>query len=449
MRASVLGLGEAGSLYATGLVDRGWTVTGFDPVSSAHPEGLVRADTAAAAVEGADIVLSLVGGRHAAGAAESVAAALDPDAVFVDMNTADAATKRAIAETVGAHRFADVSVIGSVPAYKSAAGVVISGAAAEAAEKVFVSLGASTENIGGEPGDASARKLLRSVFMKGLGALIVEATEAGRAAGAEPWIRAQIATELSGGDAALDRLLTGTLKHAARRGVETAAAADLVATLGVRPVMARAAAEVHRAAADTALYETADLLADLKEVPVANIGDARDRMGMCDGGIHSLWQGAKIAGRARTVWTRSGDNEAIGRAISRCQPGDVLVVNGNGDTSRALVGELIAERLRVRGVAGMIIDGAVRDVAELEKIGFGVWARGVSPAGPYKFGPGQLDVPIAVGGVVVNPGDLIVADDDGVIVIPPAEGVASLLGGRAVLDKETKVRASIVAGENR
>jgi RraA family protein len=311
---------------------------------------------------------------------------------------------------------------------------------------LFTALGANVENIGGRPGDASARKLLRSVFMKGLGALIVEAVEAGRAAGAESWVRAQIAAELVGGDASVDRLLLGTLKHAARRGVETTAAADLVSGLGVRPVMARAAAEVHRERADVSLYDVDDLLAELSQVPVANLGDARDRMGMCDGGIHSLWRGARVAGRARTVWTRSGDNEAIKRAVSRCQPGDVLVVNGGGDTSRALIGELIAERLRVRGVQGIIIDGAVRDVAELERIGFGVWARGVSPAGPYKNGPGQLDVPVAVGGVVVNPGDLIVADDDGVIVIPPSEGVASLLGGRAVLERETQIRAEILAG---
>ncbi len=446
MRAAVLGLGEAGSLYAAGLAGLGWTVTGYDPAAGAEPEGVVRAESAAAAVEGVEVVLCLVGGRHAAAAADSVASALGADTVYLDMNTVDASTKQATAATVGEHRFADVSVIGSVPAYKAAAGVVISGAAADRAAALFTALGANVENIGGRPGDASARKLLRSVFMKGLGALIVEAVEAGRAAGAESWVRAQIAAELVGGDASVDRLLLGTLKHAARRGVETTAAADLVSGLGVRPVMARAAAEVHRERADVSLYDVDDLLAELSQVPVANLGDARDRMGMCDGGIHSLWRGARVAGRARTVWTRSGDNEAIKRAVSRCQPGDVLVVNGGGDTSRALIGELIAERLRVRGVQGIIIDGAVRDVAELERIGFGVWARGVSPAGPYKNGPGQLDVPVAVGGVVVNPGDLIVADDDGVIVIPPSEGVASLLGGRAVLERETQIRAEILAG---
>jgi 4-hydroxy-4-methyl-2-oxoglutarate aldolase len=97
-------------------------------------------------------------------------------------------------------------------------------------------------------------------------------------------------------------------------------------------------------------------------------------------------------------------------------------------------------------VAGMVIDGAARDVTELERIGFGVWARGVSPAGPYKNGPGKTDLPVAVGGVVVSPGDVVVADDDGVIVIPAAEAAASLLGGRAVEADEARRRTAILAG---
>ena len=110
--------------------------------------------------------------------------------------------------------------------------MVISGAGSGQAARVFGELGAPVEDIAGEPGDASARKLLRSTFMKGLGALIVESVAAGRAAGAEPWMRTQIANELNGGEAALDRLHDGTVKHAARRATETAAAADLVSSLG-------------------------------------------------------------------------------------------------------------------------------------------------------------------------------------------------------------------------
>jgi 3-hydroxyisobutyrate dehydrogenase-like beta-hydroxyacid dehydrogenase len=161
-------------------------------------------------------VLSLVGGTYAAAAAESVAPFLRDDAVYADMNAGDPAVKRQIAEKIGAHRFADVSVMGSVPAHGAAAAVVVSGAGSNLAARVFAELGALLEDIGGAPGDASARKLLRSTFMKGLGALIVEASAAGRAAGAEEWVRTQIANELAGGEAALDRLHDGTVKHASR-----------------------------------------------------------------------------------------------------------------------------------------------------------------------------------------------------------------------------------------
>jgi len=446
MRATVLGLGEAGTLYSTGLVALGWTVTGYDPADNATPAGVERALRPEEAVRGADAVLSLVGGKYAASAAESVAPFLQADAVYADMNAGDPAVKRQIAATVGEHRFADVSVMGSVPTYGAAATVVISGAGSAAAARVFTALGAQVEDIAGAPGDASARKLLRSTFMKGLGALIVESSAAGRAAGADAWVRTQIANELSGGEAALDRLHDGTVKHGARRAAETSAAAALLDSLGLRPVMTRAAAEVHHALADAALAPSEDLFAAYEGLPVANIGDARDRMGMLDGGIHALWRGARAIGRARTVWVRSGDNQALHRAIAVAQPGDVLVVNGHGDTTRALMGDLMAAKAQKRGVVGLVVDGAVRDVAEFERMGFGVWARAVTPAGPYKNGPGQIDVPIAVGGVAVCPGDLIVADDDGVIVIPAAEAAASLLGGRAVEADEAQRRAAILSG---
>jgi 4-hydroxy-4-methyl-2-oxoglutarate aldolase len=446
MRVSVLGLGEAGSLYAAGIVERGWTVTGYDPADTATPIGVSRVEIPDAAVRGAEVVLSLVGGRAAVEAATSVAGSLEPGAIYVDMNAGEPAVKRRIAEAVGEDRFADVSVIGPVPVHREATSVVISGAGSGAAARVFAELGAPVEDIGGAPGDASARKLLRSTFMKGLAALIVESTAAGRAAGAEEWLRSQIANELAGGASSLDRLHRGTLKHAARRAAEADAAAALLDSLGLRPVVTRATAELHRQHADAALAPVDDLLEGFAGLAVANIGDARDRMGMLDGGIRTLWKGARLVGRARTVWVRSGDNLAVHQALGSARAGDVLVINGHGDTDRALIGELIAERGKARGVAGMVIDGAARDVAELERMGFGVWARGVSPAGPYKNGPGKTDVPVAVGGVVVSPGDVVVADDDGVIVIPAAEAAASLLGGRAVEADEARRRAAILAG---
>src|SRR3712207_1373520 len=203
MRAAVLGLGEAGTLYLAGLVAQGWTVAGYDPADNATPTGVDREATAQDAVRVADAVLRVVGGKAAAAAAASVAPFLADGAVFADMNAGDPAVKRQIAEAVGTHRFADVSVVGSVPAHGAATSVVISGAGSGQAARVFGALGAPVEDIDGAPGDASARKLLRSTFMKGLGALIVESAAAGRAAGAEEWVRTQIANELAGGAAAL------------------------------------------------------------------------------------------------------------------------------------------------------------------------------------------------------------------------------------------------------
>jgi 4-hydroxy-4-methyl-2-oxoglutarate aldolase len=275
--------------------------------------------------------------------------------------------------------------------------------------------------------------------------LVVEATEAGIAAGAEQWLRDQIAGEITGGYAALDRLNDGTRKHAARRSVEAAASVEMLDELGVSPVLGRAVTEVHRRLADENGRSADDLLAAYAGLPVANIGDARDRLGMMDSGIRPLWKGAHTVGRARTVWTRAGDNKALREAIDKVQPGEVIVVNGQGDPNRALMGELMAERARSRGCVGMVIDGAARDADVLAQIGFGVWARAVNPAGPYKDGPGYLDVPVAVGGVVCRPGDLVVADDDGVIVVPAAEAFASLDGGRAVNADESSRRAAILA----
>lgn len=448
MKVAILGLGEAGTLYSAGFLSAGWDVSGFDPGDVATPPGVARHDVAAHAVAGADLVLSLASASVAVRAATDVVPHLREGAVFADMNSAAVAIKTAVAEIVGRRddiSFADVAVVGSVPAHGARTALVVSGDGSEAATRMFAGLGAQVEDIGGNPGDASRRKLLRSSFMKGLGALIVESTDAGLAANAEDWVRAQIAAELAGNFAALDRLNDGTRKHAARRAVEATAAVELLDELGVSPVMARAGAQLHRALADGNGRSESSLAEAYAGLPVANIGDARNRMGMVDSGIRAMWKGARVVGRARTVWTRAGDNKALHAALTRVQPGEVIVINGQGDRNRALMGELIAERARSRGCIGMVIDGAARDIDVLEEIGFGVWARAVNPAGPYKDGPGQIDVPVAVGGVVCCPGDLIVADDDGVIIVPAAEAFTSLDGGRAVEADEAQRRASIVA----
>lgn len=143
-----------------------------------------------------------------------------------------------------------------------------------------------------------------------------------------------------------------------------------------------------------------------------------NRMGICDAGLRAMWPGAKCVGTAFPVTVRAGDNAGLHVALDYIRKGDVLVVNGGGDLTRALLGDLLAMKLRHIGVAGVIIDGCIRDRSALEEMHYPVWARGSNPSGPYKNGPAVLGQAAAVGGVVVHPGDIITADDDGVACIP-------------------------------
>ncbi|MEU4893337.1 DUF1932 domain-containing protein [Streptomyces sp. NPDC044780] len=453
MKVGILGLGEAGALYATGFSEHGWQVAGFDPGDVPTPAGVARAASPADAVQGCDLVLSLTGAKAALAVAEEAAPYLPDATVYADMNAGAPELKRKIADVIAASSralFSDVSVIGSVPKYRHRTALLASGPGAPAVVGHFGALQAPVEDLGAEPGAASARKLLRSLFMKGVAAVIVEAVDAGRAAGAERWVRGQIAAELTGGEAALERLYRGTYKHADRRAREVAAAADLLRELGLDPGLARAVSRLHTLTGrPEGLRDTTRLtpavLAAYQGLPTANIGDATERLGLLDSGISALWPGARAVGRAVTVWTRAGDNQAIHQAVKIAEPGDIIVVNGEGDVSRALIGELIAERARARGVVGMVLDGAARDVEVLAEMGFPVWARAVTPAGPYKFGPGRVGVPVAVGGVVCQPGDLVVGDGDGVAVVPADRAASVLAAAREVEAEEARRRAGIRA----
>lgn len=188
-----------------------------------------------------------------------------------------------------------------------------------------------------------------------------------------------------------------------------------------------------------------DIIERLGKLPAANIGDAMDRLGVADSAIQAVWSGARLAGPAFTVWTRPGDNKGIHQALKLARPGDVIVVAGGGDESRALLGELIGERAISAGIAGFALDGAARDAETLGEIGMPVFARATSPAGPYKDGPFRLSTAVAFGGVPVLPGDVIVGDSDGVVVVPRelAEKVAD--AAEAVFADETNRRAAIIA----
>lgn len=175
--------------------------------------------------------------------------------------------------------------------------------------------------------------------------------------------------------------------------------------------------------------------------PAATVSDAMDRFGVADG-IRPLWPGAVLSGPAFTVWTRPGDNQGLHAACETIRRGEVLVVNGGGDTTRALVGELVVCKARALGVGGIVLDGAARDVAGLAELGVPVFARAVTPAGPWKTGPYRTGTPVAVGGVAVSPGDWVLGDDDGVTIVPKGQVAEVVARTRELIAGEADRRAA-------
>ncbi|WP_379541919.1 RraA family protein [Teichococcus cervicalis] len=153
-----------------------------------------------------------------------------------------------------------------------------------------------------------------------------------------------------------------------------------------------------------------------------------------------------MVGRALTVRTAAGDNLTIHKALELIRPGDVLVVDGGGDTGRALVGEIMAAVAQSRGAAGMVIDGAVRDARALSQSDFPCFARAAIHRGPYKNGPGELEVPVSIGGMLVRHGDIVVGDEDGVVAFPAAGAAALLTAVQAQMAHEAEMLRSIAEG---
>lgn len=163
-------------------------------------------------------------------------------------------------------------------------------------------------------------------------------------------------------------------------------------------------------------------------------------------GLRPFHRGGTMVGRALTVRTAAGDNLAIHKALELIQPGDVVVVDGGGDTSRALIGEIMASIAKSRGAAGMVIDGAIRDAKALSRSDFPCFARAAIHRGPYKNGPGESNVPVTIGGMVVHPGDIVVGDEDGVVAFPPAIAADLLKAVQAQETHEAEVLRSIAEG---
>ena len=190
---------------------------------------------------------------------------------------------------------------------------------------------------------------------------------------------------------------------------------------------------------------SAELLAAFAELPTTVITDEMDRFGTLDSAFYPVWNGAKLCAQASTILTREGDNLGIHEYLSAAVPGRVAVVAGGGFLHRALLGDLIAERAVNAGVAGFVVDGAVRDVSGIESAGLPVFARSVNSAGPYKHGPFRLGVPVAVGGVVVREGDIICGDADGIVVISLEQAEEVLVRAQAKLQHEEETRGQLIA----
>lgn len=183
----------------------------------------------------------------------------------------------------------------------------------------------------------------------------------------------------------------------------------------------------------------------VSEVSVSHISDAMGRVGV-PAGLLPLNPQARLLGTAYTIRPWPGDNLTLHYALKHAQPGQVLVVDGGGHTDVALWGELMSLCAKAQGLAGIAVDGAVRDRDVLEKLDFPVYARAVTPRGPLKLAMGQVNLPVNCGGVVVQPGDLLVGDADGLVVIPAAQADQVLTAALAVAARERQLQSQIRGG---
>jgi RraA family protein len=188
------------------------------------------------------------------------------------------------------------------------------------------------------------------------------------------------------------------------------------------------------------------LVAEFAKMVTPHLSDSMERLYAGGHQLRPMHKEGKLAGPAFTVRTAAGDNLLVHKALDTAQRGDVIVVDAGGWLDNAIIGELMAARARQRGIAGLVIWGAIRDSAELGAGSYPVYAAGVTHRGPYKNGPGEINVPVVVGGMPVNPGDIIVGDADGLVAIPQDQAERVLASAKSILEKETASMKQILAG---
>jgi 4-hydroxy-4-methyl-2-oxoglutarate aldolase len=192
---------------------------------------------------------------------------------------------------------------------------------------------------------------------------------------------------------------------------------------------------------------SSEQLQELASAGVATVHAAMGRSGLMQQYMRPIYSGARIAGNAVTVLVHPGDNWMIHVAVELCRPGDVLVVAVSAENHDGMFGDLLATSMKAHGVLGLIIDAGVRDVEDLRAMKFPVWSRCISAKGTIKATLGNVNTPVVCAGTYVKPGDVIVADDDGVVVVPNSEVDATLASARQRLARESKKRERLAAGE--
>ena len=190
-----------------------------------------------------------------------------------------------------------------------------------------------------------------------------------------------------------------------------------------------------------------DIVDQLAPIGTATVHEAIGRRGYVGPELKPIQQNVKVAGTAVTVLSHPGDNGMIHAAVEVCQEGDILVVTTTAPSTHGMFGDLLATSLMTRGVRGLVMDAAVRDTQDLREMGFPVWTRHVSCQGTVKNTPGSVNVPVAIDGILITPGDIICADDDGVVVVERTEAAFALEKSNERLDKEAATRAKLEAGE--